>query len=610
MTAAGSELRLDGTGSEPRAPSRGQDGYLAIGEYAVIGDGRTLALVASDGSIDWMCLPELDSPSIFGALLDPPSGGRFELAPAVPFTVSRAYVERSNVLQTTFHTAGGRVRVTDAVTLDDGGPAPWRELVRRVEVLAGEVPMRWCYAPRLGFGEREPEFGRAGDGVVLAHDGLQIGLQSWDAEADDTGRAGEFTGREGDVALLVMTAVTDAPLPMPRRPAVERRLQSTVRAWQSWVSRQSYRGPWQDAVERSLLAIRLLADGRTGAIAAAGTSSLPEVIGGQRNYDYRFGWVRDASFALDALLAVDMDAVAHGSLSWLLDAVRRTHPRVDPVYGLGGDVIRSQSRLPVPGYRATSPAHEGNKAGSQLQLGGFGDLLETIHLYTGHGHVLSPEIGERLADTADLLCAIWRRPDAGLWELSDTAHYGTSKLGCWTALERLLDLVGRGQAPARHVERWERERDAIRQFVEQRLWSDSKRSYLQKADSEGLDCGMLLAARRGFCDPRGERMAGTIQAIQRELGAGGGLLYRYSGMQEQENCFLACSFWMAEALALANRVDEAADWLDRLVGLASDVGLYSEEMTAGADELRGNFPQALTHLSLINAAVAFGRAAG
>jgi GH15 family glucan-1,4-alpha-glucosidase len=346
----------------------------------------------------------------------------------------------------------------------------------------------------------------------------------------------------------------------------------------------------------------MLADGRTGAISAAGTTSLPEVIGGERNYDYRFGWVRDLSFAVDALLRVGMDELGHASVGWLLGAISRTRPRVDPVYALGGDVVRTQQRLPLGGYRGCVPVHVGNRAGSQLQLGGFGDVLETIWRYADRGHVLSRKAGEQLADCGDLLCSIWRKEDAGLWELGDSAHYATSKIGCWVALERLLDLSDQGQVPPRPVPRWRTQREQIREFIETQLWSDTRGSYVMKAGSDMLDCGVLLAARRGYVDPRGSRFGTTIDAIRRELHAAGPLYYRYSGMQEEENAFLACSFWMVEALALAGRRDQGAEIMDGMVSLASDLGLYTEEMEPRTHAMRGKFPQALTHLALISAA--------
>jgi GH15 family glucan-1,4-alpha-glucosidase len=242
-----------------------------------------------------------------------------------------------------------------------------------------------------------------------------------------------------------------------------------------------------------------------------------------------------------------MRELVHASVSWLLGAVARTHPRVDPVYALTGEVVRSQRTIGLPGHCGTFSVHIGNQAGSQLQLGGFGDVLETVWSYADTGHVLSRQAGERLADCADLLCAIWHNEDAALWKLDDYAHYATSKIGCWAALEPLLDLVHREQAPARHTQMWRTERDRIRGIIERRLWSDSRQSYVMKPDSEMLDCGVLLAARRGFGDPRGPRMTATIDAIRSELHAGGTLFYRYSRMREQENAFLACSFWMVEA---------------------------------------------------------------
>jgi GH15 family glucan-1,4-alpha-glucosidase len=587
-----------------------QNGYLPIGGYAVIGDGHTLALVGVDGSIDWMCLPEIDAPSLFAEMLDPGRGGSFVLQPAVPFQARRRYLERTNVLETTYETAEGSVRVTDAVTIDDALAAPWRELVRRIEGISGEVPMRWHMEPRFDYGRQTAGFERGTRAVIARHGKLQLALQSFGAGepvARDGAVRAEFSIHGGHEAMLALVATDGQPLPLPSREALLRRMQATERVWRNWVCRHSYEGPHVDAVERSLLAIRLLSDGHTGAITAAGTTSLPEALQAERNFDYRYAWVRDLSFTLDALMAVGMEQLSHIAIDWLLRATSRTHPRVDPVYKLNGEVLRAQQQLPLSGYRGTQPVHLGNQAGSQLQLGGWGDLLETMATYVEHGHLLGPATGERLADMVDLLGSLWRNPDAGLWELGDYADYTTSKLSCWTAFARLLDLVQRGQAPARHVERWRRERDAIERFIETRLYSEDRGSYLMKAGSDMLDCGVLLASRRGYGDPKGARMQGTIDAIQSELHAEGPLYYRYTGMREQENAFLACSFWMVEAMALAARLDEAAELMDGAVAVANDVGLLSEEMEPGTRELRGNLPQALTHLALLNAATVLAR---
>jgi GH15 family glucan-1,4-alpha-glucosidase len=590
------------------APGR-RDGFLPLGDYAAIGDGHTMALIGRDGSIDWMCLPELDAPTVFGALLDPARGGRFLLRPAAPFTARRRYLERTNVLETFFETAHGTVRVTEAMALDDAISVPWRELVRRVDGLSGEVPMLWRLEPRFEYGAVEAEFERRGQAWITRCGTLQLGLQTWNAgqpEVTAGALTGSFTASAGAVSTLVLHGSADAVLPLATQEAVHRRLDATERVWRSWVTRHGYEGPWRAPVERSLLALRLLADGRTGAMTAAGTSSLPETLHGERNYDYRYAWVRDLSFTLEALMAVGMDELAHVSVGWLLQATRHTHPRVDPVYRLDGSVLRDQDRLALSGYRASSPVHVGNRAGGQLQLGGWGDLMETVWTYVRHGHILDRRTGARLADMAGLLAALWRNEDAGLWELEVNAHYMTSKLSCWTAFHRMLNLAEHGTVPARDTERWRRERDALEEFIETELYSEARRSYVMKAGSDLLDCGVLLGARRGYGDPAGERMVSTIAAIRAELSAGGPLFYRYSGMREEENAFLACSFWMVEALALAGHRDEAAELMDATVSVANDVGLMSEELEPVSRELRGNLPQALTHLALINAAVVLG----
>ena len=584
------------------------DGFLPIESYGAIGDGRTLALVGSDGSIDWMCLPDLDSPSLFARVLDPDHGGCFELAPSVPFSTSQRYLERTNILETTFSTDAGEVRLLDALTIDKSQTAPWRELVRRVEAVSGSVPLRWRCEPRFDYGRSPARFERRAEMVISRHDGLQMGLSAWDAgqpQVSNGAVSGECTVTPGNPATLTLVATDDEPLPVADRDGVERRLSETREVWRAWIARHSYDGPWREAVERSLLAIRLLADGRTGAIAAAGTSSLPEVIGGERNYDYRFGWVRDLCFTLDALLEVGMEQVVQAAVTWLLSATEHTHPRIDPVYALGGDVVRSQSTLPLAGYRRTGPVHLGNGAGSQLQLGGFGDLIETISMFVGQGHILPVAVGERLADVGDLLVRLWRTEDSGFWELGERAHYATSKLGCWVAFDRLLQLAGHGHVPSRHVGRWKRERDEVQRFIDRDLYDPKRNAYRFKTGTEELDCAMLLVARRGFGER--SRITGTIEAIRTELHAGGPLFYRYSGMQDEENAFLACSFWMIEAMAIDGQLDKAAELMDAAVGLAGKVGLYSEEMEPGSHAMRGNMPQALTHLALITAAQTLSR---
>jgi GH15 family glucan-1,4-alpha-glucosidase len=408
--------------------------------------------------------------------------------------------------------------------------------------------------------------------------------------------------------MLALTGSYRAPVEVPPREDVERRVAGTVEAWRRWLDQHEYDGPWSDAVHRSVLTLKLLVDARSGAVTAAPTTSLPERIGGPKNWDYRYAWVRDTSFTLDALMRLGFREQAHDSFTWLLDAVARTHPRVQPIYRLNGDVLTGEEDLDLAGYRGSTPVRCGNAAAGQLQLGGFGALLETTWLYAREGNVLDEANRRSLAETVDLLCDLWPHDDAGIWEIDD-AGYTQSKMACWEAFDRALRLVDAGQLPADHAGRWRREADRVREHVERACWSDAKRAYVQAAGGEALDASCLLAARLEFHDPASERILGTIEAVRRELGRGP-LLYRYTGMEREEGAFLACSFWLVEALARAGRLDEAAATMEELIALANDVGLYSEEIDPETGEFLGNFPQGLSHLALVNAAAIFPQSLG
>jgi GH15 family glucan-1,4-alpha-glucosidase len=589
------------------------DGFAPIGDYGVIGDGRTAALVALDGSIDFLSLPDMHSPTTFAALLDPERGGRFALAPEGDFEAERRYVERTNVLETVFRTGSGRVRVTDALTLHENRLLPRVEVARRVEGLEGSVRMRWSVEPRFDWGRGETKIRmRRGSPVAESGDGdVHVAIHAWDAgDPEVAGRdvRASFETSPGSRSLLALTAVGSGPIPFPVREEVEARLEATRDGWRRWLDGSSYDGPWPDAVARSALALRLLVHEPQGAIAAAPTTSLPERVGGDRNYDYRYTWVRDSAFTLDALIALGVREQVHASFAWLLRAIGETEPDIRPFYALDGTIPTRLEELPLRGYRDSRPVMYGNAARDQLQLGSWGDLLETADLYVQGGNAFDDETGQRLAAAIDRLCAVWRDEDSGIWELPDLRHYTISKLSSWTALDRALTLVEKGELPDDHADRWREEREAVREFVETRCFSEARGAYTFYADSEELDASVLRAARMGFVDPAGERMAGTIAAVRSELGAGGPLLYRYSGQEDVEGAFLACSFWLAEALARAGRVGEARALMEELLALGNDLGLYSEEIDPSSGDLLGNFPQGLTHLSLVTAAAAIASA--
>ncbi|HET8528490.1 MAG TPA: glycoside hydrolase family 15 protein [Gaiellaceae bacterium] len=587
-----------------RAPAR-VDGYARIGDYAAIGDGRTVALVALDGSIDWLPLPTIDQSAAFGAVLDAERAGRFRLAPEGDAAVRRRYLERTNVLETTYTCDSGELRVVDALTLQDGGLVPWVELARSFECVSGTVRLSWTVEPRFGLAQEDVEvFERDGTPVASGRR-LNLAVLAWDAGTPlctSDSVAGSIELGEGDTGLVACVATDHEPLPRPEREEIETRLAGTAAAWRRWVEGRDYDGPWPDAVERSALALKLLTYAPSGAVAAAATTALPERIGGDRNYDYRFCWIRDTCFALDALVELGLREQVHASLSWLLEASAKTHPRLQPFYALDGSVPRTTETLPLNGYRGSQPVRRGNGASTQLQLGNFGDLFDTVWNYVEQGNLIDRGTGRRLAESASFVCRVWRNDDAGLWELGENRPYTSSKLSCWLALRRAVQLAERGLVPRDDLDRWRGESEQIAAFVDARCWSEEKQSYTFYAGSDDLDCAVLLGQHSGFGDPAGERWRSTIAALQRELTAEGPLIYRYSGMREQEGCFLACSFWLAAALAKAGRVDEARRTMEDLLALANDVGLYSEEIDPATHELLGNFPQALTHLSLIRAA--------
>ncbi|HEU5064350.1 MAG TPA: glycoside hydrolase family 15 protein [Gaiellaceae bacterium] len=589
------------------------DGYAPIADYAAVGDGRTAALIARDGSIDWLCLPDLDSPSTFGALLDARAGGRFELRPEQPFEATRRYLPGTNVLETTFSTADGRVRVTDAMTLPTGGLPPYREVVRRVESLSGEVPMRWRAEPR-------PEYGAVVDierraGVYMVSCGTHaVAVLSWDAgepEADDGAVGSSFVVQQGSRAQLVLAAAHQEPVVFPARDDAEARLQATERFWHHWTGGREYDGPWRDAVLRSALALKLLVYAPSGAIAASVTSSLPETIGGERNWDYRFSWPRDSSFALRALLGLGCSREAQAFFSWLMHASQLTHPEVRVLYRLNGRPEADEQSLPLAGYRGSRPVRVGNAAVGQTQLDVYGELLDAATQVARSTGGLDRDQGGRLAEIADHVCRIWRKPDAGIWEVRrDAAHFTQSKMMCAVALDRACSLADQNLLRG-DVVRWRREADKIREFVETRCYSERKQSYTRSADEELLDAALLMGVIARYDEPTAPRLVATVDAVRREL-ADGPLVHRYvseDGLPGEEGAFLACSFWLVEAYACQGRLDEATELMDELVGLANDVGLYSEEIDPATGEFLGNFPQGLSHLALISAAVAIDEAA-
>ncbi|MFE2506883.1 glycoside hydrolase family 15 protein [Streptomyces naganishii] len=592
------------------------EGFAPLRDYALLGDLRTTALVAADGAVDWLAVPELDAPPVCAALLDPAEGGRITLAPTVPYEVSRRYVEGTMVLETTFTTREGAVRVTDSLNFGALGRLPWTELARVVTSVSGRVPMAWSVRPghRLAAGNRP--WARLDHGLPLLTVGDQrlavVAEGLGGPELEDRAVHGTAVLEAGGTALLALVAVDAEPLHVPRPDEIVLRLERTIAAWQQWSGGVVHEGPWRQLVVRGALTLKALTSSVTGAIAGAATTSLPEKIGSSRNYDYRFAWIRDASYALDAMSRIGMSEELHAGVSWLLDTVSREAPALRPLYALSGEPVSAamEEVEAAPGYRHSAPVHVGNAAAGQTQLGSYGDLFDAVWQYCQRRGHLDQASGTMLSAMADHVCDRWNTPDSGFWELGERRHYTSSKLGCWTALDRAVRMAAEGRLPSSHAERWRLERDAVRAWIDQHCWSDAKQSYTFYAGTDDLDAAALLAARTGFCAGDDPRLHSTVQAVRAELGAGGCLLYRYTGQQDKEGAFLACSGWLVEALCRTGHTEEAARLCDDFAGRANDLGLFTEEIDPAGGELLGNFPQALTHLAAISAAASLAQSGG
>ncbi|HXH33726.1 MAG TPA: glycoside hydrolase family 15 protein [Plantibacter sp.] len=575
--------------------------------YAPIGDGRTVALIGLRGQVDWLPIPNLGSMPVFARLLDDETGGCIELEPVDEYTVTRRYVARTNVLRTTFTTEHGSATITDALVTGIAGRLPWAELARRIEGRSGSVRFAWRVRPGTALGTASPWIEdstrgpiiRAGE-TTIAVVGSEHGQDTVVGDGPAAPEiAGRFTTSEGSRHLLIVVATHAEPIHLPNPQIVDQGIDRTIENWRTWSRAFSYDGPWADQVQRSALALKLLIFSPTGAIAAAATTSLPENPRGGKNWDYRFAWVRDLAYTAHALVRFGLREETHAAISWLLRTIRENGPELHIFYGLEGGVPEEVTEHDVSGWRGLGPVATGNPAQGQLQLGVYGDLFAICRTYVDAGNVLDVPTGRLLAEVADRTCDQWRNRDAGMWELPDDEHYISSKMGCWQALGDAVHLAELGQV-AGSADRWSAEQGRIREWIDEYGWSEERGAYVMRPGSDDLDASVLLHAMSGF--DRGERMSSTIDALTAELGDGA-LMYRYSGVQQEEYTFVACAFWRASALACVGRHEEAVAAMDELVGMTNDVGILAEMIDPSDGSHWGNLPQALSHLGLINAAL-------
>ena len=585
----------------------------SISDYALIGDTRSAALCSSDGSIDWMCAPGFDSDPIFGKLIGGPAAGSFAVTVDDVVTARRTYKDGSAVLETDIRTPDGTGRLVEAMAIEvTGALLPQTVLVRRLHCETGRLRIRILFDPKLGLPGRPPRTARRCGALVCDWGSLALSLQSWPDLEISAGTEIAVDLPAGSDLTLVMGIADRAPAIFLSPDGVDDVLADTQQWWERWSADIDYDGPFRTAVLRSLITLQLLTFSPSGAPVAAPTTSLPEVIGGTRNWDYRYSWPRDASIGLAAFLAVGRPELAHSYMHWLLHANRLSRPRLKVLYTMYGKPPPKEREITdVPGYRGSLPVRVGNDARTQHQLDVYGWVVDAAWLMTDSRHELHAETWRAVRGVADVVADRWQEPDSGIWEVrGDPLHYVHSKMMAWLCLDRALRIAeARKDTPSTSTRRWTTQRDRIRSDVRANGYDSAIGSYVRSYGSKDLDAALLILPVLEFEDDP-ERVAGTIAAIRRGLETGG-LVSRYrsdsDGMKGREGAFLPCSFWLVQALARTGRRAEASALFEKLLGMANDVGLFSEEIDPSSGELLGNFPQAFTHATLIQAAMSLDR---
>lgn len=571
--------------------------------YGMIGDSRTAVFVGADGAIDWACLPDFDSPSVFGALLDP-TAGRFVVRPSDPFTAKQYYETGTNVLVTEFSTAHGVARVRDFMSYTER-KVPTAEIYRRIEGVQGKVDLELIFAPRFNYGLMDPSLQQSDYGVRATDaNGQAIVLSTELPMTLDGDRAiGHTTLHAGQETYAVADWGAENIHPVASYQG-DRRLWSVRTFWRNWVDRLPYHGRYRETVERSLLALKLMIYEPTGAIVAAPSMSLPEWPGGPRNWDYRYSWVRDSAFTLRALFQAQYTSEGTAYFDWLLGQALEGGP-LRVMYSIRGERELPERTLPLRGYRDSKPVRIGNGAADQFQLDIYGSLLDAALRYDRQGGLLTITEWEKLSELAHQIYERWREPDAGIWEARrEPRHYTYSKVWAWVGLNRAATLAEQLGADA-PSETWSKEAERIRTEVLTEAWNPDLGAFTQCYDTEHLDTSVLVMPTVGFLSATDPRFKSTLAACTQRLCAGSNeLLYRYlndDGIEGREGAFLLPSFWMVEATALAGNLREARALLAKLMDHMSPLGLYAEEVHPETGELLGNFPQGFSHLGLLNA---------
>ncbi len=589
--------------------------YPPISDYALLSDCHSAALVSKDGSIDWCCFHRFVASPVFGRILDWGKGGYFRIAPRTAYGATRRYLPETNILETTFETDEGTLVLTDWIPVRAEPGHPDHHLLRTVRCTDGQVAVKVEFEPRFDYGLTEPRLERLEQDLVVVYGGAdalvlqsELPVQTTDLSACTAGR----TLRAGEEAFVAVTYSLPHELEPRRlsRDEVTAKLRETEAYWREWAESCTYDGPYRDAVVRSALVLKALTNGPTGAIAAAATTSLPEEIGGERNWDYRYTWLRDSALTLNALFALGYTDEAHGYMNWLKRTTAGRANALQIMYGVGGERFLPEVELDhLEGYRGSRPVRIGNRAYSQFQLDTFGELLDTVWVYRRHGGEIDDVFWEFLCGVAEVVIDKWGQPDQGIWEIrGEPRHFTYSKVMAWVALDRVVQIA-EGDGRDGDLGRWREARDEIRALVEDQGVDPETSSFTQSfSDGGKLDASSLMIPIVGFVTHDDPRARATSERIASELSADG-FVYRYltdgvDGLSGEEATFAICSFWLVECLARAGEGERARELFERLTAFTNDVGLLAEEIDPHSGAQIGNFPQAFSHVGLIQAAIA------
>jgi GH15 family glucan-1,4-alpha-glucosidase len=596
--------------------------YKALERYGIVGNLDTCALIADDGSIDWCCLPHTGSPSIFAAILDRTKGGRFSITPSAGYRSRQEYVQDTNVLVTTFELETGTARLTDFMPLKrDKNPSQQERpmICRKLECVRGWTRIDVDFSPRFNYARDPTTLNETEGGVVASSQRARLFLLTDRklAISDGSARA-SFKTNEGDVDWFLVQYSEKAGR-SPTECTAE--LDATIDYWKTWVQKghhntKCFDGKWRDLIIRSALVLKLLAHEERGAICAAATTSLPECIGGGRNWDYRYSWIRDASFTVQALYNLGHYDEARKHLGWFVDICRHNPDpsHIQIMYGMQGELDLPEEELThLEGYMRSRPVRIGNGAAKQRQLDIFGELINAIYETERYGGEISDGEFEFIRRIANYVCEVWNTPDSGIWEIrGGPKHFVYSKLMCWVALDRATKIAQRLKHPT-HYERWTAAREEIRKALIEKGYDEQLGSFMQSFGSQTLDATGLLIPIMGFLPVGDRRVQSTIDTTLTKLTTKSGLVFRYlgeDGLEGKEGAFLLCSFWLVKGLALSNRLSEAEEILTKVTKFAGRTGLFSEEVDPETGKQLGNLPQAFSHVGIINSVLYLGHMLG